>query len=93
MNDYELSMSCVILHNGIHIDTWYNVEHFEICDHYYFIKYRGEWHHFPKDIYNIGYFWVTPDIVKKHEIEEEFLNKRIDELWKQTNEELENCEN
>lgn len=83
-------MACVILHNGIHIDTWYNIEHFEVVNNLYLIKYKGKWYYFDRASYNVGYFWVTPDIIQKQELNEEFINKKIDEVYKQLEKELVN---
>ena len=88
MKDYKLSMACVILHNGMHTDTWYNIEHYEIVNSLYLIKYRGKWYHFDGETYCIGYFWVTPDVLRKQEMEEEFINKKIDELYEKLFEEI-----
>lgn len=41
----------------------------KIINNQYLIKYRGKWYNFDKNIYNIGYFWVTPDVLKKQETE------------------------
>lgn len=89
MKDYELSMACVILHNGIHTDTWYDIDHYEIINNQYLIKYRGKWYNFDRNVYNIGYFWVTPDVLKKQESEEAFINKKIDEVYSLIKKELE----
>jgi hypothetical protein len=89
MKDYELSMSCVILHNGIHIDTWYDIEHYEIINNLYLIKYNGKWYNFDRSTYRIGYFWITPDVLKQNETKEEFINKKIDEVYLQIKKELE----
>ncbi len=88
MKDYELSMACVILHNSVHTDTWYNIEHYAIVNSLYLIKYRGKWYHFDRETYSIGYFWVTPNVIRKQEMEEEFINKKIDELYEKLFEEI-----
>jgi hypothetical protein len=53
------------------------------------IKYRGKWYNFDRNVYNIGYFWVTPDVLKKQESEEAFINKKIDEVYSLIKKELE----
>lgn len=45
-------MACVILHNGIHTDTWYNIEYYEVVNNLYLIKYKGKWYHFDRETYN-----------------------------------------
>ena len=89
-NDIEVKMACVILHNGIYLDTWHDIDNFEIFNDIFIVGYNNKWFKFKKsDGFNVNYFWITPDIIVKQQLTNKVINQMIDKTYEEIKKELE----
>lgn len=89
-NVIEVKMSCIILHNGMYIDTWYGIDNFEIFNDIFIIEYNGKWFKFKKsEGFNVNYFWMTPDIVAKQKLTEKVISQMVDLTYEELKKEIE----
>ena len=89
-NNIEIRMACVILHNGIYIDTWYDIDNFEIFNDIFIVEYNGKWFKFKKsEGFSVNYFWMTPDIVVKQQLTKKVISQMVDLTYEELKKELE----
>lgn len=94
MKSRQMYLGCIITRGDIYIDTWHDITSFQEFDNCYLIERMIENHivvfMFGKvSGYRIHEFWDTPDLMKKHIEETNFIESKIDETYVQITKELE----
>lgn len=90
MNTKEIKLGCIIVKNGIYVDTWHNIESMDefqegyivVCNHKVFLFRRDEG-------YRVNEFWDTPDLFIRYQQQQHVIDAMIDKTYEEVKKELE----
>lgn len=90
MKTKEIKLGCIIVKNGIYVDTWHNIESMDefqegyivVCNHKVFLFRRDEG-------YRVNEFWDTPDLFIRYQQQQHVIDAMIDKTYEEVKKELE----
>lgn len=89
MNKKEIKLGCIIIKNGIYVDTWHDIESMDECQEGYIVVHDKKVFLFRRDEgYRVNEFWDTPDLFVQHKQQQHVIDAMIDLTYEQITKEL-----
>ena len=89
MNTKGIKLGCIIIKNGIYIDTWHDIDMIDQYDEGYIVSHNSQVFVFKtSDGYKVNEFWETPDLFMQHQQQKSVIESMIDKTYDQIVQEL-----
>lgn len=87
MKTKEIKLDCIIVKNGIYVDTWHDIESMDEFQEGYIVVHDKKVFLFRRDEgYRVNEFWDTPDLFVRHQ--QHVIDAMIDLTYEQITKEL-----
>ena len=89
MKTKEIKLGCIIVKNGIYIDTWHDIESLDEFQEGYIIVHNKKIFLFRRDEgYRVNEFWDTPELFIRHQQQQHVIDSLIDKTYEEITKEL-----